>query len=257
MKCHVASNAELAPGFFHLTLVPESPLGPIAPGQFVMIRCSDGMDPLLRRPMSVAQAVAGGARFSLIVQWIGRGTQALASLVENDHLDVIGPFGTGFTTTPEQREIMIVAGGTGVAPFIGLAAALRAEGRNVVALLGARSAGLILMESQLRAAGAEVHLATEDGSKGFDGLATGLMEKTLDGMENPPDAVLTCGPEGMMRAVARIAEHNNIPCQVSLETKMACGFGACLGCVTPRRGEEKYITVCRKGPVFDSRQVEI
>ncbi|MDH4183957.1 MAG: dihydroorotate dehydrogenase electron transfer subunit [Nitrospinota bacterium] len=257
MKCSVTGNKKLCPGFHHISLTPQSPLGPIAPGQFVMIRCSGGVDPLLRRPMSVAESAPDGSSFGLIVQVAGRGTQALAGLARGDQLDVIGPFGSGFNVPGEAREIMIVAGGTGVAPFLGLAPGLTAKGKSVHVLLGARTAGLLLMEDRFFSSGAQVHLATEDGSRGFDGLVSALMEEQLDHMEDPPDIALTCGPAGMMRAVAAIAERNNIPCQASLENRMACGFGACLGCVTHVRGESKYVTVCHKGPVFDTRQVEI
>ncbi|MDH5755351.1 MAG: dihydroorotate dehydrogenase electron transfer subunit [Nitrospinota bacterium] len=257
MQCTVTSIQSLAAGFFHLSLTPEKPLGPITPGQFVMIRCGESTDPLLRRPMSVADFEADGSRLGLLVQIAGRGTGTISRLDKGDQLDLIGPFGQGYSVPPEARTIVIVAGGTGVAPFMTLTPTLVSQGKDVHVLLGARTKELLLMEEWFLHAGASLHVATDDGSKGFDGLVTALMMERLDHMEEPPDMALACGPAGMMRAVAALAEHNNIPCQVSLENSMACGFGACLGCVAHVRGEKRYVTVCRKGPVFDSREVLI
>ncbi|MDH5510152.1 MAG: FAD-binding oxidoreductase, partial [Nitrospinota bacterium] len=175
MQCAVISNHPLTEGFYHLSLAPEKPMGGITPGQFVMIRCCDFTDPLLRRPMSVADFEQDGSRFGLIVQTAGRGTGMLSRLVVGDHLDVIGPFGQGYNVAQEAQSVMIVAGGTGVAPFMTLAPTLAAHGKDVHVLLGARTKGYLFMEERFLHAGAQVHVATEDGSKGFDGLITELM----------------------------------------------------------------------------------
>lgn len=255
MNCIVRKIKLLAEGFHHLSLEPEKPAGAIIPGQFMMIKCSASTDPLLRRPMSVADFTPDGSRFGFVIQEAGRGTRLLASLVPGDSVDVLGPFGSGFVMPDGDGSLWMVAGGTGVAPFIGLVNQLKETG-NIILFLGARSNRFLLYTDFFQKAGVTVMTATEDGSEGYRGLVTGLLERELEKGASP-EAVFTCGPAPMMKAVAAIAIDRRIPCYASLENRMACGFGACLGCVTKVAGEDRYTTVCRKGPVFDVTQVEI
>jgi len=255
MNCAVLENRTLAPGFFYLSLRPDAPVGLIAPGQFVMIRCSHSTDPLLRRPMSVADSEPDGSRFGLVIQVAGRGTRLLSGLVRGDRVDALGPFGTGFDVSA-GGSVWIVAGGTGVAPFMGLVGRSgEAAGRYTI-FLGARSASQLLFRDFFDQSAARLHVATEDGSEGHGGLVTELFEEWLD-REPAPEAVFSCGPTPMMRALAGVTGRHALKLYVSLENRMACGFGACLGCVTKARREQRYVTVCRKGPVFSATDVEI
>lgn len=255
MDCAVRQVTHLAGEFYYVSLEPAEPLGKIRPGQFVMIRVSSSTDPFLRRPMSVADFEPDGSRFGLVVQVIGRGTRFLSGLVENDRVDALGPYGGGFEIPENAGQVYIVAGGCGVAPFIGLAKEIK-DSCDLTVFLGARTAELLLYRGYFEKLGARVLTATEDGSGGYGGLVTHLLETDLQ-KEVAPEVVLTCGPAGMMRAVAAIATGAGVRCYASLENRMACGFGACLGCVTRAAGEDRYVTVCKKGPVFDVTEVEI
>ncbi len=257
MNCKVLENRTIARGFNHLSLAPDKPLGPIIPGQFVMIRVRESMDPLLRRPMSVAGFKPDGSSFGLVIQRIGRGTEILASLAAGDRVDVIGPFGAGFPEPPGAAgELWIVAGGSGVAPFVGmLQPATRPVCRTRV-FLGARNSGFLLCADHL-SDGADVFLtATEDGSAGVKGVVTDLVERELAN-GYAPAMIFACGPAPMMRALEKSVSGRDVRLCVSLENRMACGFGACLGCVTKLKTEQRYVAVCRKGPVFDASTIQI
>ena len=256
MKYTIAKKDQLADQFFYIGLEPEKSLDAITAGQFVMVRCGDSIDPYLRRPMSVADFRPDGSYIGLLVQDVGRGTNILSQKEVDDTLDVTGPFGRGFEVLEDESVLWIVAGGTGVAPFIGLVESLHEEKkRKITIFIGARNEESLLFEDRFRRNGLTVISATEDGSMGYKGLVTEPMRQALEGVDRP-DAILTCGPAPMMRAVAKVAEEQKIPCQVSLENHMACGFGACLGCVTKRKTKGDYVAVCKKGPVFDSTEVE-
>jgi len=208
--------------------------------------------------MSVAGFAPDGSRFELVVQQVGRGTGILASLAAGDRVDAIGPFGNGFPTPPDTAgELWIVAGGSGVAPFVGMLQPEVRHGGMTRVFLGAKNSGLLVCRDRL-SSGADVFTtATEDGSAGFKGLVTGLVERELAGGRAAPGVIFTCGPAPMMRALAKCVSGRDIRLYVSLENRMACGFGACLGCVTKLSDEQRYVTVCRKGPVFDASTIQI
>ncbi len=255
MNCVVLENKAIADRFFYLSLRPEKALGEFAPGRFVMVQCARSLDPFLRRPMSVADFARDGSRFGLLIQVMGKGTAMLSKLDTGDNVDVIGPFGKGFKIPAGAKKIWIVAGGSGVAPFLGLIDNGAHSSIEYTVFLGARSASMLLYEARFKNRGAQIVVATEDGSKGFHGLVTGPLKEKLQ--DDKPDAIFTCGPNPMMRAVKTIAKECGTPCFVSLENMMACGVGACLGCVAKVPGKSSYLTTCKAGPVFDALSVEI
>jgi len=255
VNCTVREIKILAEGFYYLSLEPDKPVGAITPGQFMMLQVSASTDPLLRRPMSVADFEPDGSGFGFVIQVTGRGTRLLASLAPGGIVDVLGPFGAGFTMPGNGSRLWIVAGGTGVAPFIGMAHQLK-ELDNIILFLGARSNRFLLYKDFFLKAGIKVMTATEDGSEGYRGVVTGLIKRKLEN-GSQPETMFTCGPSPMMKAVAEIAVDRGISCYASLESQMACGFGACLGCVTKITGEKRYTTVCGKGPVFNVTEVAI
>ena len=230
-----------------------------APGQFVMlspgaIPAVPRVDPLLPRPMAIFRREA--AALHVLYKVTGRGTALLADAAPGSRVRVVGPLGRGFALPAAGDLALLVGGGTGTASLFDLAASAAAAGARVRVLLGARSAGDLLAEADFRALGARVEVATEDGARGHRGLVTELLERALAEPEGAEAArVYACGPTAMMRRAAEIAGAAGRPCQVSLENRMACGFGVCLGCAV-KRASEGYGLVCRDGPVFDAATLD-
>ncbi len=229
------------------------------PGQFVMLSPGElgsvpRRDPLLPRPMAVYREIpANGERcIEILFKVHGRGTALMADVVPGARMRVVGPLGTPFPDPPAGARAVLVAGGTGIASVYELAAGLASRGVAVEVLLGARSAGDLMGESDFQALDATLRVATEDGSQGHPGLVTALLTESLDA----PGAtcVYACGPTPMMAAAAEIAAARAVPCWVSLENPMACGFGVCLGCAAPLR-EGGFALVCRDGPVLRAESV--
>lgn len=231
-----------------------------APGQFAMLSpgprgAAERFDPLLPRPMAVYRAVpeAGGAELEILYKLSGRGTRLLAGTQPGERIRVVGPLGVGFPLPKAGQRALLVGGGTGIASLYELAAAARARG-PVVVLLGARTAGDLMGRADFVALGVELRIATEDGSEGWRGRITELLEEALAEPGAADDLVYACGPTPMMRRAAEIAATRRRRCIVSLENRMACGFGVCLGCAVPRPGGG-FALVCRDGPVLDAEAV--
>ncbi len=227
------------------------------PGQFVMVRIGDNNDPLLRRPLSIHHATRDGL-LQLLFKVVGRGTELLAHLKVGEKLSVLGPLGNGFSMG-DPRKACLVGGGLGIAPLYFLASrfiqqASCGTGPSVMprVILGARNREelepLVLDFQNL---GVEVLAATDDGSMGYHGLVTDVLRKLNLGAECE---VYTCGPRPMMAAIHHFCQKENMACQVSVETAMACGMGACLGCAVPVK-EGGYKHACSDGPVFASREL--
>ncbi|MCI8755941.1 MAG: dihydroorotate dehydrogenase electron transfer subunit [Oscillospiraceae bacterium] len=216
------------------------------PGQFVNLKIP-GFS--LRRPISVCQRDDEVLR--LVFQIRGEGTKELAALEPGMKADLLGPLGNGFPQLPPKAKVILAGGGIGVPPLLALA---QVYGRNATALLGFRNKESLILEGEF-AAECDTRVATDDGSFGYHGFVTGLLERRLS--EGPADMIFACGPLAMLKGIADIAEKNQIPCKVSVEERMACGIGACLVCAcrTVRDGKEIYSHVCTDGPVFDSREV--
>jgi dihydroorotate dehydrogenase electron transfer subunit len=211
-------------------------------------------DLALRRPFSVA-AVTGPGRFELLVRVRGKGTDALVSLSAGAPVSVIGPRGSGFTLPAPGEAAVLVAGGIGVAGLRLLAQMLATRGGKLIALVGART-NESLLDGALPAATADgrvrIEVATDDGTRGFRGTVCALLERTLPEVSRPA-RVYCCGPAPMLRAASRTALSAGHACEVLVEEIMACGVGACRGCVvSTRRG---YRAACSDGPVFDAADV--
>lgn len=222
-------------------------LGVARPGQFLHVRVGDGY---LRRPFSVYRQ--HGDEVALLVQVKGRGTRWLAGLAPGAAVDVLGPLGRGFAPPAPGARILLVGGGVGVAPLVHFAESHAGEAA-IAAVFGFRSEGWVVGDARLAALGIPVALHTEDGSVGAPGRVTaGLLERLR---EAPPDRVLACGPDAMMRAVAALCAEAGVRCEVSLERPMGCGYGVCLLCVVPVLGSGDGVTyerVCCDGPVFEA-----
>lgn len=232
---------------FSLDVGPDFPEP--APGQFVHVTALDELT--LRRPFSVA-GVRGEDLIDLLVEMKGKGTHGLAALPYHAEVDVLGPLGTSFTYPDENETAVLVAGGIGVAGLRLLADRLLTDAHRMLALIGAHTADELLHHLLPAAPGGgrvRIEVATDDGSAGFAGPVTGLLEKELAGIEGRV-RLYCCGPPGMIREVARIAEAFAVPCEALVEEIMACGVGACRGCVIETR--DGYRAACKDGPVFDT-----
>jgi len=213
------------------------------PGQFVMVRCSEGYDPLLRRPMSIHRVGENGA-LALLFAVVGRGTGWLARRKGGQMIDLLGPLGHGFTLSAESHDLLLVAGGIGIAPLVALAQRGIAQGAQVTLLLGAPTQSQ-LYPSHLLPPGIKIVIATEDGSVGKRGMVTELLAGLADGA----DQIFACGPISMYKAMASQDLLRGRSVQVSIEARMGCGFGGCYGCAVETKSGLRL--VCQDGPVFE------
>lgn len=240
-----------------LTLECPSLAATAQAGQFVHVRVAASADPLLRRPLSVMLADRQSGHIRLLVRRVGRGTELLASLPAGATVNLLGPLGRGFPLPAAEtsRDIILVAGGVGVAPLVFLADTLqmhRARFR-VCGLFGGASEAHLPVWTEFAGRCAEFHVSTEDGSAGQTGLVTDLLSAQLG--QDDTAVVYTCGPRPMMATVAAMCAAARVPCWASLEQWMGCGVGACLGCVVPAAGDQGFLRVCKDGPVFAAEQL--
>jgi len=185
---------------------------------------------------------------------VGEGTKKLSGCKKGDIVDILGPLGNGFSFSDHYKRIFIVAGGIGVAPMLFLASYLQKKGVNpseCMVFLGGRSKDDLLCSDDFLRIGMKIHLTTDDGSAGDRCFVTHPLEIALE--KGRPDIIYACGPLEMLKCVAGIAEKHTVTCQVSIETIMACGMGACLGCAVERKETSgNYMHACLDGPVFDA-----
>ena len=253
-RAEIVRKEQVTGDIYRITLKVPEIAEAARPGQFVMVRTVDGMDPLLRRPFSVHQ-VSDGVMLQLLIKVIGKGTRALADMEKGRKLDIVGPVGRPFTLSSDNQHIL-VGGGIGTAPLLFLAKRLlrNNEPSSIHVLLGGRTGDEIAaVAADFKSMGLAVDMATEDGSLGIQGLVTGLMQDLEQG--GKPLMIYGCGPYPMLKAVAGICKEKGWACQVSLETIMACGLAACLGCAVMRADMNGYVHVCKDGPIFDMEEV--
>jgi dihydroorotate dehydrogenase electron transfer subunit len=283
VRAQIAFNRSVSAPYRHLGIAAPGFPERFAPGQFVMVRPPLVTDPLLPRAFSIYRISldGGGAPVvEILYKILGKGTQCLSRMEPGREVEILGPLGNSFTVAPDLKTVILVAGGIGVPPIAALVKALarsrepRAESGeknpasgpiSIEVFLGGKTADDILCAKDFEAHGVSVHVTTEDGSLGTRGLVTDLLEPFLSTSREPraasrkmPPTVFTCGPPGMLSAVARLAERRGVPCQASVEANMACGFGACMGCAIEARSKEPgpaFKLVCKDGPVFDSREL--
>ncbi|MER3523054.1 MAG: dihydroorotate dehydrogenase electron transfer subunit [Ignavibacteria bacterium] len=249
--CRVRSLHQVADNTFVLAFqAPEIALR-VQGGQFINIKVIEGTDPLLRRPFSVYRC--DGDEAQIIFTVVGKGSSCLQRKQEGDTLDVLGPLGVPFSVDGDFQTAVLVGGGLGVAPLPLTTQALQRQGKKVLTFIGARTAAH-LVPHHLQ----NVHIATDDGSDGFRGNVVELIIDKLSLFKHQRSKLFACGPTKMLSAVAAFAREHDIPCEVSLEGPMACGFGICQGCpVELVRGERKYALICKDGPTFDIQQIKL
>ncbi len=261
-RCEVLSNDPVSADCRRMVLRGHRSYADARPGQFVMIRTAEGPAPLLRRPFSIhrCRRLSGNAvAVEILYRVVGEGTRKMADCNPGRLMAVLGPLGRGFSDPPASGPVFLAAGGMGVAPMVFLAERLcKTSGgsRDIRVFLGGKSAGDLLCRDLFEEFGLPVTPTTDDGSHGDRCLVTQPLEEAI--RKNPPAALYACGPPGMLRCVVGFVETYEVRCQVSIETLMACGVGACLACaVTDRKKPDRYLHACQHGPVFDAREVII
>jgi dihydroorotate dehydrogenase electron transfer subunit len=257
----VLSNSRVAPGFFRMVVSLENADSIFRPGQFFQLRIDPkSLDPLLRRPFAPSETFPDTMAFVYAV--VGHGTRVMSELHEGDRVSVLCPLGNCFALPEEKNaQALLVGGGCGAPSLLTLARALGSAGHAVHVALGARTQCSLLEVEAMAALAARLEVATDDGSHGIRGHAISAAETILSDLDpDLPVRIYACGPDPMLRALSALAEDRGIPCQVSLEARMACGFGACVGCVVKVRDATRpegfaFRKVCCDGPVFDSREI--
>ena len=241
VSARVADNTEITPGVYLAWLDTPAIVSTAQPGQFVMVRCGEEL--LLRRPLSIHQVDDKREQIALLYSVVGKGTEWLAKCKAGDSLDVLGPMGNGFSVNPASQNLLLVAGGMGIAPIYYLAEEAFRRKRSVKLLYG--TASVIRYPRNLLPPNVELFSTTEDGSIGDKGLVIDGLSSYLGQAEQ----VFACGPLPMYKTMAQMPEIKNKPIQVSLEVVMGCGLGICYGCTVKTRQGLKQ--VCRDGPVFN------
>ena len=258
VKAKLVSKEELIPGVFKFSVNSKELVDNAKPGQFLEIRITNDVVPFLRRPISIHQIDKENNNIEFIFQVRGKGTEILSTRNIGDEIDILGPLGSGIFNIKNYKNIAIIGGGIGIFPLYEI---VKSAPDDVVTntYLGFRNKELVTLEKEFKEASSYFVLTTDDGSYGKDGFAINYLKEDIESKNI--DAIFACGPLPMLRAVKKLAEEKNIPCQISLEERMACGVGVCLGCAvkTAKSSLEspEYIHVCKAGPVFDANLVEI
>lgn len=242
-RAEITENSPVCDGFMLLGLRPTSGKPPApAPGQFYMVSAGNFPEPLLKRPFCYFDSIKGKGGFQILYKVQGKGTRALAAMSPGAGLEVLGPLGNTYPNLPKGKKALIIAGGIGIASVMPLIEKFK---DRAVVLLGARSKEQLLMSDRVKDALCTLKTVTDDGSHGARGTALDLLREMAPG---PEYVIYACGPEVMISAVAWYAQEHGLKGYASMEAYMACGIGACMGCVVSTK--QGYRRVCKDGPVF-------
>ena len=259
IKAKLLEKEELKPGIFKFSVQADEIVNTARPGNFIEIRVNDDIEPFLRRPISIYNMDKEKGILEFIFQVKGKGTTILAKRNEGEVIDIVGPLGFGTFKYSSYENLAIIGGGIGVFPLYELAKSAKNENKNVNTYLGFRNKDLVVLENEFKQVSNQLTITTDDGSYSQKGFAIDFLKKDIEA--GKIDSIYACGPLPMLRAVRELALEKNIPCQISLEERMACGLGVCLGCAvkTAKSSKEapEYWHVCKAGPVFQAKDVEI
>ena len=257
VNCELLKKEMLIDGIYKFSVKSPEIANSARAGQFLEIKVSETGEPFLRRPISIYNIDKENGIVEFIFQVKGRGTGILAERKIGDLIDIMGPLGFGGFKVQEYNNVAIIGGGIGTYPLYELVKELKGKA-NLNVYLGFRDKSLVTCEKEFEEIGLnKLVVTTDDGSYKEKGYAIDFMKKDIE--EHKVDMIFACGPLSMLKAVRAYAIENNIPCQISLEERMGCGIGACLGCAVKviSGTEPRYGHVCKEGPVFNAADVEI
>jgi dihydroorotate dehydrogenase electron transfer subunit len=255
LKGEVRERKKIGFLYHRLKIFLPQPIPSITPGQFTMVMIDDKGETILPRPFSFHNFEGDNEIywFDLIFKVVGIGTDRMAKLSAGSIIKVLAPLGNGFPEPPPHSKALLIAGGMGIAPLFALIKRLKASAIPLWVFYGAKSKNdLICLTELLKVEGITVKIATEDGTKGKKGMVTDLLEEQRD-EDTGQRVIYACGPEPMLKTVTKFAERHKMPCWVSLEKRMACGIGACLGCAV--KTKSGYERVCKEGPIFEAQEI--
>lgn len=246
----VAQTIELENQIFLLKIYSPEISSIIQPGQFLNIRVSESYYPLLRRPFSVCDVE--NDHFYLMFNVYGEGTRILANKRPGELIDILGPLGNGFDLDNDYETAVIVAGGLGAAPFPYVTRKISGR-KKIITFIGGKSRSDLIKYGMIN-----INLSTDDGSEGFKGTVVQLLKNKLGELGKGKIKIFGCGPNAMLGALKELCLTENLNCEVSTECAMACGFGICQGCpIESTHQKDKYLLVCKDGPVFNIKDVVI
>lgn len=255
----LVKKEKLLDGLYKFSLETKEIVDIVKPGNFIEIRINENLDPFLRRPISIYNIEKEKGIIEIIFQVKGKGTELLSKKQEGDFIDIIGPLGNGVFKFEKHKNIAVIGGGIGIFPLYELTKEAKELNLNIDTYIGFRNKELVVLEKEFENTSNNLTITTDDGSYKNKGFAIDYLKENLK--TKKVDCIYTCGPLPMIKAVKALAEENNIECQISLEEKMGCGLGVCLGCAVKTAESSKedpqYVHVCKDGPVFESKSVEI
>ncbi|MBW2631348.1 MAG: dihydroorotate dehydrogenase electron transfer subunit [Deltaproteobacteria bacterium] len=233
------------------------------PGQFVMVRMKNCSHPFLSRPFSIYSVYSHGKNtfMEILYKVVGKGTETFSRLRKGDVLNILGPLGKGFDLPLECNKIVLIAGGVGIAPLSFLAERCEKDinSAEMICYMGAGSLEALVGMDRMDGICSVVKISTDDGSWGHSGPVTELFGRDMELYADNDSRIYSCGPNPMLRSLHELLKDRPVACQVSLEERMACGIGACLGCVVKTKSGDEgggLVRVCKEGPVFDINSVE-
>ncbi len=244
-------NKKTSGGYYNMRIKAAWIAENAVPGQFVTLKTNENGMPLIRRPMGIFKIAP--PHIEILYKKIGSGTGLLSKMKPGETISVLGPLGNGFTLPEGRKSAILVGGGYGISPIACLYEELKRKKVKILIVIGAKNKSLVFKKGL---PGAKI--ATEDGSDGMKGLVTDLLEKLCQKVSCSTNVIYACGPEQMLKAVAKVAKKHNISCSVSMEALMACGVGVCLSCVCALKVKSgfEYKRVCTDGPVFDAGELD-
>jgi len=249
MNCAICQNQQLKGGYFRIIFDAPEIARKAGAGQFVHVRIGENSDPLLRRPFSIHDADGETGKLAVVYKVVGKGTEILSHMGKGDCCDLMGPLGNGYSPPEESEFPVIVAGGYGSAAAYLLAKHAKSHG---ALLLGAQSEADVILDDCYESCGFELHIATNDGSRGTKGLVTDLIDPLLAAHPEAKFRFYACGPNPMLIALAKLLEEKHLSGEISMDHLMCCGIGACFSCVVKLKDGDtwRYARSCSEGPVF-------
>ena len=252
-KCKIINKEKITDDFYSLEIVSPKLSKNSLPGQFINVKCNDNKL-LLRRPFGISDIYLKNNTLKILYKVVGDGTKCLSVMNVGDELDVLGPLGKGFgyDNSLNDKLVYLVSGGTGIAPFPYLIKSIKRYTNKIILFSGFKNKKEYLGEKYFEGLEVRNYISSDDGSIGSKGFITDILLNEIK-LKKIPSNIYACGPEEMLKKVSLIAEKYKIDCEISLEEKMACGFGVCMGCTIKTKNGNKL--VCKDGPVFKAEEI--